>query len=148
MVLNKNYIEMFFPITPFNKNELVVKINNNLRTLILWYWGLRTIATCKLPDAQAFSEQWWGNHHQIQSCSNLPRHARCLPVASVQSFNRNSSYNGSPCYIDNWIDTSVKDMASRWKIGASYFPIFTLSNAKQINITSISRQMWLQRILR
>ena len=52
-------------------------------------------------------------HHQTQSCSNLLRYARCLPVeALVRSFNINTSYNGSPCYIDNSFTRSVKGMNS------------------------------------
>ena len=42
-----------------------------------------------------------------------------------------TSYNESPCYIDNWINRSVQGMANLLKKGASHFSIFTLLRRSQ-----------------
>ena len=48
------------------------------------------------------------------------RNARCLPVsAMVRSLNSNTSYNESPCYIDNQFTRSVKGVTIPKK-GASH----------------------------
>ena len=64
------------------------------------------------------------------STSNL---SLCLPVeVSAGSFNNHTLSNGSPCCLDNLIGRQIECMPTLQKIGAKHFPIFTLSNMKQI----------------
>ena len=75
---------------------------------------LRTIATDKLSEAQpSLASRWWEKLHQTQSCSNLSRCARCLPVAaSVRLFNSHTAFNRSPFFLDNQICSTVGGMTA------------------------------------
>ena len=107
----------FFYNMIFLQKELIARIINTFSR----FWDISKIEN-KIFFFNARLKQFiiphigWGKHHQTQSCSNLSPHCRCLPVAaSVHSFNSYSSYNGSPCDIDNWISRSVNGMTTLQK---------------------------------
>ena len=104
---------------------------------------VRTNDIDKERDTQAcLASRGWEKHHQTQSCSNLSWHARCLPVAtSLRPYNSYISYNGSPCYIDNWIDRFVKSMTTLLKKRRKPFPHFYFNQCESRAKASLQRAL-------